>query len=83
MIEALRCSTGSNREKYKRLLRLYERFFVALVGHEHNEVRDDAIRMLNSIYDQLDWQYTAAYSPVLRYVDILEITFCKLTIVCH
>ena len=66
MLETVRCTRGTDNGKYTTLLRVYERIFIALVGNENNEVRDDAIRALNGIYDGNDWQFETPYTPVLK-----------------
>ncbi len=57
-------------EKYKKLLRMYERIFICLVGHENIEARDDAIRLLNVIYDRLDWQFYNPHVSVIKYIHL-------------
>ena len=53
-------------DKYRKLMRMYERIFTSLIGHENNEVRTDAVRMLNVIVDGLDWQYENPHVPVIK-----------------
>ncbi len=54
---------------------MYEHLFIALVGHENVEVRDEAIRLLNVIYDGVDWQYKVPHVPVIKCAgDEMEVT---------
>ena len=37
-------------------IRIYEKLFIQLLGHLDREVRNDAVKILNIIYDQTTWQ---------------------------
>ena len=37
-------------------IKIYERLFIQLLGHLDREVRNDAVKILNIIYDQTTWQ---------------------------
>ena len=42
-------------------IKIYERLFIQLLGHLDREVRNDAIKILNIIYDQTTWQEKSAF----------------------
>ena len=37
-------------------IKIYERLFIQLLGHTDREIRNDAVKVLNIIYDQTTWQ---------------------------
>ncbi len=81
LIDVLRFK--GNEVKYKKLLKVYEKLFIALVGSETPDVRDfetptvrdEAVKILNVIYDGLDWQYKHPFAPVIKCCeDAIEIS---------
>ena len=45
-----------------------ERILVQLLGYHDMNVRDQAVVLLNMLYDGVDWQLTSAFKPVVRTV---------------
>ena len=37
-------------------IKIYEKFFIQLLGHIDREIRNEAVKVLNIIYDQTTWQ---------------------------
>ena len=42
-------------------IKIYEKLFIQLLGHLDREVRNEAIKILNIIYDQTTWQEKSAF----------------------
>ena len=42
-------------------IKIYEKLFIQLLGHLDREVRNEAIKILNIIYDQTTWQEKGAF----------------------
>ena len=42
-------------------IKIYEKLFIQLLGHIDREVRNEAIKILNIIYDQTTWQEKSAF----------------------
>ena len=45
-----------------------EKILVQLLGYSDIFVRDQAVVLLNMLYDGVDWQYESAFRPVIRCV---------------
>lgn len=45
-----------------------EKILIQLLGYKDIDVRDEAIIILNMLYDGIDWQLTSAFTPVIRCV---------------
>lgn len=41
---------------------------IQLLGYYDISVRDQAVVLLNMLYDGIDWQLTSAFKPVVRVV---------------
>lgn len=40
----------------ERSLKFCEKLFIQLLGHEDREIRDEAVKLLNMLYDETNWQ---------------------------
>jgi hypothetical protein len=49
-------------------LDLIEKLLIQLLGYKDIEVRDEAVIILNMLYDGIDWQLTSAFTPIIRCV---------------
>ncbi|EFA80962.1 alpha amylase domain-containing protein [Heterostelium album PN500] len=49
-----------------RSLKLVEKITIGLLGHASPAVRQEAVRLLNVIYDSHNWQFEAPLKPVIR-----------------
>ena len=47
---------------------MIEKLLIQLLGYHEIGVRDQAVVFLNMLYDELDWQLTSAFRPVVRVV---------------
>lgn len=52
----------------KESLRWIERTLIQLLGYVDINVRDEAIVLLNMLYDEHDWQMQLSFKPVVRCV---------------
>jgi len=49
-------------------LKWIEKLLIQLLGYYEMSVRDQAVVLLNMLYDGVDWQLTSAFVPVIRCV---------------
>ena len=49
-------------------LELIEKLLIQLMGYPDIAVRDQAVVLLNMLYDEVDWQLQEAFRPVIRTV---------------
>jgi len=52
----------------KATLHWIEKLLVQLLGYHEITIRDQAVVLLNMLYDGIDWQLTSAFRPVVRVV---------------
>ena len=52
----------------KESLKLIEKILIQLLGYQDIFVRDQAVVLLNMLYDGVDWQMQSAFRPVIRCV---------------
>eukprot|EP00742_Colponemidia_sp_Colp-10_P005221 GILJ01005578.1.p1 GENE.GILJ01005578.1~~GILJ01005578.1.p1 ORF type:complete len:1904 (+),score=304.73 GILJ01005578.1:50-5761(+) len=49
-------------------IRHIERLLICLLGHPKQEIREQAVMLLNSFYDGTDWQLQEPFTPIWRHV---------------
>jgi hypothetical protein len=46
-------------------LKLCEKLFIQLLGHEEKEIRDEAVKLLNMLYDETNWQEKESFKETI------------------
>jgi len=46
-------------------LKLCEKLFIQLLGHEEKEIRDEAVKLLNMLYDETNWQDKESFKETI------------------